>query len=68
MTDDMAPDVGDGIEVARLTIIKTFDDHADGGAAIRASWSDGLALADALGMLAFAEHTIVRAVLDGDET
>ena len=44
-------------EIARITIAKTFDQDADGGEAIVTSYSDGLSLVDALGMLAFAQAT-----------
>lgn len=51
--------------IASITIRKTFDDHADGGEAVFVEWSDGLGLADALGMLAFTEHAMVRQLMDG---
>ena len=44
-------------EIARITIVKTFDDDADGGEAIVTEYSEGLSLVDALGMLAFAQAT-----------
>ena len=45
------------IEVARITIVKTFTDDAEGGAGVFMSYSDDLGLLDALGMLAFAQAT-----------
>ena len=45
------------IEVARITIVKTFDDNAEGGAAVFVNYGGDLALVDALGMLAFAQAT-----------
>lgn len=44
-------------EVARIVIVKTFDDLAPGGEAVAAAYSDGLSLLDALGMLAFTTAT-----------
>lgn len=45
------------VEVARITIVKTFDEDADGGVACEVSYSDDLTLLDALGLLAFATTT-----------
>ncbi len=56
-----------GSEVARITIVKAFDDAAEGGEAITTTYSDHLSLVDALGMLAFAQATTVRTYLDEDE-
>ena len=64
---DLGPDVGDGVEIARVTIVKTFDDNAEGGAAIWVGYSDGLGLADALGMIAFAQAMTPRTYLDEDD-
>jgi hypothetical protein len=61
------PDIGEGVEIARIVIIKTFDDTADGGSAIFTCYSDGLALTDALGMLAFAQAMTVRDYLGDDD-
>ena len=55
------------VEVTCITIRKVFDDAADGGTAIYAEWSDGLGMADALGMLAFTEHMLVRDFLGDDD-
>ena len=44
-------------EVARITIVKYFDDNAADGEAVYARYSDGLSLLDALGMLAFTTAT-----------
>lgn len=54
---DTDADPPQGVEVARITIVKTFDADADGGAAVWTTYSDGLTLIDALGMLAFAQAT-----------
>ena len=45
------------VEVARITIVKTFDDQAEGGMACTVAYSDDLGMLDALGMLAFATAT-----------
>jgi hypothetical protein len=58
----------DSIEVARITITKTFTDEVEGGSAIFTSYSDGLGLADALGMLAFSQVMTVREYLGDDES
>lgn len=65
--EDHAPDVGNGIEMARITIVKTFDDDAEGGAGIWTSYSDGLGLADALGMLAYSQATTFRTYMGDDQ-
>jgi hypothetical protein len=58
------------LEIARITIVKRFDDQADGGDTIHTTYSDGLGLADALGMLAFAQattaHDYLHHTLDDD--
>lgn len=56
------------VELARITIVKTYDDDADGGEAIITTYSDSLGLADALGMLAFASAMTVRDYLDDADT
>jgi hypothetical protein len=43
-----------GNQIGRILIVKAFDDDADGGEAVTTSYSAGLSLVDALGMLAFA--------------
>lgn len=53
----------DGPEIARITIVETFADEAEGGSAITIVYSDGLGLADALGMLAFAQATTAHEFL-----
>lgn len=64
----MGDDPLDGTtEIASITIRKLFDDSADGGVAIFTQWSDDLGLADALGMLSFAEHTFARRILGDDD-
>jgi hypothetical protein len=55
------------VELARITIVKRYDDDADGGEAIVTTYSDGLSLVDALGMLAFAQATTLPTYLDDDE-
>ena len=45
------------VEVARITIVKTFDDNMPGGSGVFTHYSEGLSLLDALGMLAFATAT-----------
>jgi hypothetical protein len=62
----MADDDADQVEIARITIVKSFDDRADGGAAVVTTYSDNLALIDALGMLAFATQMTVRTYLGDD--
>lgn len=63
----MTDEDGDQVEMARITIVKTFDDQADGGMAVTTTYSENLALIDALGMLAFATQMTVRTYLDDDE-
>ncbi len=55
------------VELARITIVKTYDDNADGGEAITTTYSEHLGLADALGMLAFSQAMTVRHYLGDDE-
>lgn len=62
------PELPEGsVEVARITIVKTFDDDAEGGAAIYTSYSENLPLVDALGMLAFSQAMTVRDYLGDDD-
>jgi len=56
----------DPVEIARITIVKTYDDDADGGEAIFTAYSENLSLVDALGMLAFAQAMTVRQYLGDD--
>jgi hypothetical protein len=53
------------LEVARITIVKTLDAE-EGDDIITTTYSAGLALSDALGMLAFAQAMVVRDYLDDD--
>lgn len=66
------PDLPEGaVEVARITIVKTFDDTAEGGMACEVGYSDQLCLLDALGMLAYATHVTpetYNADAEGDRT
>lgn len=55
-------------ELARITIVKTFNDDADGGEAIQTTYSEGLSLVDALGMLAFAQATTFPTYAGDDDT
>lgn len=64
MADD---DVDEGVEIARITIVKSFNDAADGGFMVATTYSEGLALVDALGMLAFSTQMTVREYLGDDE-
>lgn len=54
-------------EVARITITKVFDDDAVGGTAVCYQLSEGLGLADALGMLTMVEHFVVRDAMCDDD-
>lgn len=54
-------------EIARITIIKSFDDDADGGEAVLTQYSDGLSLVDALGMLAFAQATTLDTYMNDED-
>lgn len=54
------------VEVARITIVKTFDDNADGGMACFVGYSDDLSLIDALGMVAFAQATTLDTYTEDD--
>lgn len=46
-----------GPEVARIEIVKRFNDDAEGGMSVHVTYGDDLTLLDALGMLAFAQAT-----------
>lgn len=54
------------VELARITIVKRYDDAADGGEAVITTYSEGLSLLDALGMLAFAQATTLSDYLDDE--
>ena len=49
-----------GVEIARITIVKTFDDDAPGGSAVWTTYSDGLTLLDAMGMIAWALAVVYK--------
>lgn len=57
----------DTLEIARITIVKVFDDESDGGTAILTKFSDSLPLLDALGMLTFAQAAVTREYFFDDE-
>lgn len=65
MTEPKLPE--GAVEVARITIVKTFDDNADGGMGCWVGYSDDLSLIDALGMVAFAQATTLGNYMDDDE-
>jgi hypothetical protein len=54
VTDDSDADAPRGIEVSRVTIVKTFDNDAEGGAGCWITYSEGLSMIDAVGMISFA--------------
>lgn len=60
MADPSDADAPRGIEVARITIVKTFDDEAEGSMAVWTTSSQGLSLIDAMGMLAFSSGVVYR--------
>lgn len=64
MTEPELPDTV--TEVARVVIVKTFDDDADGGEAIVTTYSEGLSLVDALGMLAFSTWATPSTYIDDE--
>jgi hypothetical protein len=49
--------VSESFEVARITVTKVIEDD---DVRVYTEWSDDLALVDALGMLRFAEDSVIR--------
>lgn len=64
MTEPRLPE--GAVEVARITIVKTFDDNSDGGVGCFIGYSDSLSLIDALGMVAFAQATTLNTYMEDD--
>ncbi len=57
-----------GLEVARLVITKTISEAGD-DVIVEVTWEpDDLAIVDALGMITFAQHSIVGANFTEDPT
>ena len=55
------------VEVAKITITKYIDPTAQGGMSIYVDYGTGLALVDALGMIAFAQGTAFDVYMEDDD-
>lgn len=54
------------VEMGRVVIVKAFTDDATGGFTVTTTYSDGLSLYDALGMLTYAQFTTPETFLGDD--